>query len=231
MVSLMTLHAAKGLEFDTVFLPGWEEGLFPHQRALDESGARGSRRSAASPMSASRAPSAAHLISFAANRRVHNQWQSAIPSRFIDELPPEHVEVLSAPGLYGGGWRRGVAPGGGVSARETEFAPEAAERFSGWRDDRRVPGAATGGRSAEEARASFQSARKRALTRPERPRDAPEGIVVSTDPAIARFKSGDRVFHDKFGYGTVRVAEGDKLTIKFDHSDEKKVVASFVRRG
>jgi DNA helicase-2/ATP-dependent DNA helicase PcrA len=72
---------------------------------------------------------------------------------------------------------------------------------------------------------------QRALVRPERPRDEPEGLVVSTDPAIARFKQGDRVYHDKFGYGTVRLAEGEKLTIKFDHSDEKKVVASYVRRG
>ena len=72
---------------------------------------------------------------------------------------------------------------------------------------------------------------QRALVRPERPRDEPDGLVVSTDPAIARFKQGDRVFHDKFGYGTVRLAEGEKLTIKFDHSDEKKVVASFVKRG
>jgi DNA helicase-2/ATP-dependent DNA helicase PcrA len=110
------------------------------------------------------------------------------------------------------------------------------DQWRGWRDPasaRRAgaPGTATGGRSADEARRSFQSARKRALGRPERPRDEPEGIVVSTDPAAARFKPGDRVFHDKFGYGTVRVAEGEKLTIKFDHSDEKKVVASFVRRG
>jgi len=242
-VSLMTLHSAKGLEFETVFLPGWEEGVFPHQRALDESGKAGleeERRLAYVGLTRAKRNI---VISFAANRRIHNQWQSAIPSRFIDELPTEHVEVASDPGLYRGGWSRGVTPagsgGGGVAARETAFEPEKSERFSGWRDERRpqgapkgaAPGAASGGRSAEEARASFQSARGRALKRPERPRDAPDGIVVSTDPAIARFKSGDRVFHEKFGYGTVRIAEGDKLTIKFDHSDEKKVVASFVRRG
>jgi DNA helicase-2/ATP-dependent DNA helicase PcrA len=236
-VSLMTLHSAKGLEFETVFLPGWEEGVFPSQRTLDESGKSGleeERRLAY--VGLTRAKHRA-IISFAANRRIHNQWQSAIPSRFVDELPPEHVEVASEPGLYGSSWTRGVsAPTGrrGVSDRlgGIEFEAEAElEQWRGWRDRPRAPGAATGGRSADEARRSFQSARKRALGRPERPRDESEGIVVSTDPAAARFKPGDRVFHDKFGYGTVRVAEGEKLTIKFDHSDEKKVVASFVRRG
>jgi DNA helicase-2/ATP-dependent DNA helicase PcrA len=141
------------------------------------------------------------------------------------------VEVASEPGLYGSGWSRGVTPPGrrGVS---DDVEPEAKiEQWRGWRDPVHVPGAASGGRTAEEARRSFQSARKRALGRPERPREEAEGIVVSTDPAVARFKPGDRVFHDKFGYGTVRVAEGEKLTIKFDHTGEKKVLASFVRRG
>ncbi|MEC8176783.1 MAG: 3'-5' exonuclease, partial [Pseudomonadota bacterium] len=92
-VSLMTLHAAKGLEFDTVFLPGWEEGLFPHQRSLDESGTKGleeERRLAYVGLTRARQRA---TISFAGNRRTHGQWNSAIPSRFIDELPAEHVEV------------------------------------------------------------------------------------------------------------------------------------------
>src|SRR3546814_11159942 len=89
----MTLHAAKGLEFDTVFLPGWEEGLFPHQRALDQSGLAGleeERRLAYVGITRTRKNA---YISFAAHRRIHALWQSAIPSRFIDELPKEHVEV------------------------------------------------------------------------------------------------------------------------------------------
>ncbi len=101
-VNLMTLHGAKGLEFDTVFLPGWEEGLFPHQRALDEEGEKGleeERRLAYVGLTRARRRA---LISFAASRRIYNQWQSALPSRFVDELPAECVEHATEPGLYGG---------------------------------------------------------------------------------------------------------------------------------
>ena len=102
MVSIMTLHSAKGLEFDTVFLPGWEEGLFPHQRSLDENGVAGleeERRLAYVGITRARQRV---MISFAANRRIHNQWQSSIPSRFVDELPPDYVAIDSDPGLYRG---------------------------------------------------------------------------------------------------------------------------------
>ncbi len=109
-VTIMTLHAAKGLEFPVVFLPGWEDGLFPSQRSMDESGLKGleeERRLAY--VGITRAEELC-TITFAANRRVYGQWQSALPSRFIDELPPAHVEVLTPPGLYGGGFGA-AAPG------------------------------------------------------------------------------------------------------------------------
>src|SRR4029078_7844233 len=100
-VTLMTLHAAKGLEFDTVFLPGWEEDIFPNRRALDESGQKAleeERRLAYVGLTRAR-----HrvYISFAANRRVYNQWQASIPSRFVGELPKDAVEQESDPGLHG----------------------------------------------------------------------------------------------------------------------------------
>ncbi len=101
-INLMTLHAAKGLEFDTVFLPGWEEGLFPSQRTMDESGVAGleeERRLAY--VGLTRAKQRAR-ISFAANRRVHGSWQSALPSRFLSEIPEAHVETIVDEGFYGG---------------------------------------------------------------------------------------------------------------------------------
>ena len=115
MVNLMTLHAAKGLEFDSVFLPGWEEGIFPNQRTLEEGGTAAleeERRLAY--VGLTRAKQRCH-ISFAANRRIYAQWQPAIPSRFLDELPADHVEHHTAQGLYGSGLG-GVAPGAGANA-------------------------------------------------------------------------------------------------------------------
>ncbi len=202
MVSLMTLHGAKGLEFDTVFLPGWEEGLFPHQRAMDENGGAGleeERRLAY--VGITRARLRVH-VSFAANRRIHGLWQSAIPSRFIDELPPEHVEIASEAGLYGG------------RARETH-APSVP----------RMP--------AKQTFASGEKtvAKVRTVSRPPRPRTITGQAKRIAKPKVSRFEPGARIFHDKFGYGTVTSAEGDKLTIDFDHTGEKKVMDSFVKEG
>jgi DNA helicase II / ATP-dependent DNA helicase PcrA len=103
-VSIMTLHAAKGLEFPCVFLPGWEDGLFPSQRAMDESGLKGLEEERSLAYVGITRAQRLCTISFAANRRIYNQWQSAMPSRFVDELPEAHVEVLTPPGLYGGGF-------------------------------------------------------------------------------------------------------------------------------
>ena len=126
-VSIMTLHAAKGLEFPVVFLPGWEDGLFPSQRSMDESGVKGleeERRLAY--VGLTRAEQLC-TISFAANRRVYGQWQSQMPSRFVDELPSAHVEVLTPPGLYGGGMA--------AAASTIESRAERADVYNspGWR--------------------------------------------------------------------------------------------------
>ncbi len=98
-VNLMTLHGAKGLEFDTVFLPGWEEGLFPNQRALDEGGLKSleeERRLAYVGLTRARRRA---IVSHAANRRIYANWQTSIPSRFVDELPEEHVERAGSAAL------------------------------------------------------------------------------------------------------------------------------------
>ena len=127
-VNIMTLHSAKGLEFETVFLPGWEEGLFPHQRALDEGGRAGleeERRLAY--VGLTRAKKHLHIW-FVSNRRIHGLWQSTIPSRFLDELPEAHVEVAEAGNSYGGYgtalWRRRLRLGRG-GGRPNPTAPRA----------------------------------------------------------------------------------------------------------
>ncbi|MCA8878781.1 MAG: UvrD-helicase domain-containing protein [Rhodobacteraceae bacterium] len=202
-VSIMTLHAAKGLEFPAVFLPGWEDGLFPSQRSMDESGAAGleeERRLAY--VGITRAEEVC-TISFAANRRVFGQWQSQLPSRFIDELPEAHVDVLTPPGLYGGGY--------GAAARSTgptniEEAAAAANVYNspGWR--------------RLQARSGQHGLSQ--------PRESRAPAVDSQ--AISGFSPGDRVFHQKFGYGTVESVEGDKLGIAFDKAGTKHIVARFV---
>ncbi|MBD3678572.1 MAG: UvrD-helicase domain-containing protein [Rhodobacteraceae bacterium] len=199
-VSIMTLHAAKGLEFPAVFLPGWEDGLFPSQRSMDESGLKGleeERRLAY--VGITRAEELC-TISFASNRRVYGQWQSQMPSRFIDELPEAHVEVLTPPGLYGGGY--GAA--GMASTIEDRAASANVYNSPGWK--------------RMQSRGSV-----RGMSQPSESRNA----VIDLD-AVSFFTAGDRVFHQKFGYGTILGIEGDKLDIEFDKAGAKKVVAKFI---
>ncbi|MBP7066417.1 ATP-dependent helicase [Ferrovibrio sp.] len=200
MVSLMTLHAAKGLEFDYVFLPGWEEDLFPSRRAVEGNGVAGleeERRLAY--VGITRARRRAH-ISFAANRRIYNQWASAVPSRFIDELPAEHVEQRSQAGLYRGAQNHAF---GGAFAGSGFSAPNAGHSWNLSRQG--------GGRVIE--------GRARAVA------DSP------SSQAPRHFEIGERVFHQKFGYGRIRAVDGNKLLVAFDKAGEKKVIDSFVENA
>jgi DNA helicase II / ATP-dependent DNA helicase PcrA len=206
LVSIMTLHAAKGLEFETVFLAGWEEGLFPHQRAMDEGGTAAleeERRLAY--VGLTRAKKRA-IVSFVANRRVHNMWQSAIPSRFIDELPVEAVEVASEPGLYAG--KRRMDTGVRFEEEHTEPPSYRAPVWRGarWRDREETPKGP-----------KYQGPLITAKAKP-----VPAGAKTSP------FGVGERVFHQKFGYGEVLAADEDRLEIEFEKAGRKKVVASFV---
>jgi DNA helicase-2/ATP-dependent DNA helicase PcrA len=202
-VTIMTLHAAKGLEFPVVFLPGWEDGLFPSQRSMDESGLKGleeERRLAY--VGITRAEEVC-TISFASNRRVYGQWQSQLPSRFIDELPADHVEVLTAPGLYGGGFGAAASVGFG-SSLEDRVSKADVYNSPGWR------------RMQENSN-----------VRPMRQPSEARHVVIDME-AVSPYVLGDRVFHQKFGYGEVMGIEGDKLDIEFDHAGSKKVVARWV---
>lgn len=204
-VSIMTLHAAKGLEFPCVFLPGWEDGLFPSQRSMDESGLKGveeERRLAY--VGITRAEKYC-TISFVANRRVYNQWQNALPSRFIDELPADHVDVLTPPGLYGG-----------------SFGSAAPKEFDGM-----MRGSDLEGRAAK-ADVYNSPGWKRMQSRTQRPHANPTVARNVVDAEVVPFGLGDRVFHQKFGYGAVVEVDGDKLSVAFEKAGEKKVIASYV---
>ncbi len=195
-VSIMTLHAAKGLEFPAVFLPGWEDGLFPSQRSMDESGLKGleeERRLAY--VGITRAEEVC-TISFAANRRVFGQWQNSMPSRFIDELPEDHVEVLTPSGLYGGG-----QPAAGI---ETRAAEANVYNSPGWKR-----------MQARQGQYGMSQ-----------PRETRNTVIDAT--AVASFTLGERVFHQKFGYGAVVGIEGDKVEVDFEKAGTKKVVSRFL---
>jgi len=176
-ISLMTLHGAKGLEFGAVFLPGWEEGLFPSQKTMDENGIKGleeERRLAY--VGITRARKLAY-ISYVGNRRLYGNWMSAIPSRFVDELPDEHVEVTTDMGF------------------------------------------SQAGRSKHWDSSGFQPKPKKQIH---------DRKVITEDGIV--FARGERVFHDKFGYGTITNIDGHKLDIKFEHGGDKRVMDSFVKK-
>ncbi len=174
-ITLMTLHGAKGLEFDVVFLPGWEEGLFPSQRSMDENGVKGleeERRLAYVGITRAKKQS---FISYVGNRRMYGSWVNAIPSRFVDELPEEHIMSESESGLY------------------------------------------TPGRSNHWDSSGFNENNSRTHT---------EKRTVDGE-----LSTGDRVFHDKFGNGTIVHIDGQKLDINFDHAGQKRVMDSFVQKA
>ena len=198
MVSLMTLHAAKGLEFNHVFLPGWEEGTFPNQRSIDEGGAPAleeERRLAYVGLTRARQRA---YVSFASNRRIYNQWQSCIPSRFIEELPADQTDISAETGVYGG-----IPSQGGY-----------AESFAGgvdWDGKERGPGFDRWQRNRRHQTIIEGNAR-----------------TIDSGASDKKIRIGVRVFHQKFGYGKVIASESGKLEIEFEKAGTKKVMDSFV---
>jgi DNA helicase-2/ATP-dependent DNA helicase PcrA len=244
-VSIMTLHSAKGLEFDTVFLPGWEEGLFPHQRTLDDQGRAGleeERRLA--HVGLTRARRRVNIY-FSANRRMHGLWSSNIPSRFLDELPEADVEVAASKGgfsAYGNtgasrfdemthfgssygtpGWQRAQARGrfGGLDQDGDAYST---------RDEGRDGATRSPPPRAGEGQGRGMRAGSRGKPRARLPLTIEGELVAKSTGTVSEFALGDRVFHQKFGNGNVTAIDGNKLTIQFDKAGEKRVVDSFVER-
>ena len=211
-VQIMTLHGAKGLEFPLVFLPGWEEGVFPSQRSIDEKGEKGleeERRLAY--VGVTRAKSDAR-ISFAANRLVYGRWTSQLPSRFVDELPIDHVEAENDTGYYG------VTPGMKDAKSRWDEMPTFGAGYAspGWKRAQSF----TAGRApaAKPARHTLIEGDGR--------------LLATADPkAGGDWSKGQRVFHQKFGYGAVTAIEGNKLLIDFEKAGEKKVIDTFVEKA
>jgi DNA helicase-2/ATP-dependent DNA helicase PcrA len=208
-VQIMTLHSAKGLEFPLVFLPGWEEGVFPSQRSMDEKGEKGleeERRLAYVGITRAREEA---RISFAANRQVYGRWTSQLPSRFVDELPLANVEASSETGYYGGG------PGMQQHGSRWDESPSFGAGYSspGWK------------RAQQAGYHGSHPGRQQVIEG--------EGrlVAVSESSAASDYKRGDRVFHIKFGYGAVTFVEGNKLTVAFEKAGEKKVIDSFVEKA
>lgn len=211
-VQIMTLHGAKGLEFPLVFLPGWEEGVFPSQRSIDEKGEKGleeERRLAYVGVTRAKADA---RISFAANRLVYGRWTSQLPSRFVDELPIAHVEAESDTGYYG------ASTGMKEAKSRWDDAPTFGAGYTspGWQRAKAFTAAQTPGRRPDRNTVIEGEGR----------------LIATADPTSgAGWVKGQRVFHQKFGYGSVRVIEGNKLTVEFEKAGEKKVIDTFVEKA
>jgi DNA helicase-2/ATP-dependent DNA helicase PcrA len=206
-VTIMTIHAAKGLEFDTVYLPGWEEGVFPSQRSLDEGGLAAleeERRLAYVAITRARRRC---TILHAANRRIYGQWTSSIPSRFLAELPKEHIDeettMTGGESLWRAQWSERADPFAHLGPAQSM---RASTRGPGWQ----------------------RASRGKFNPEPQRVIEARASAVSLGNQGRTDLSLGQRVFHGKFGYGTIEAIEGNKLEIEFEKAGRKKVLDSFV---
>jgi DNA helicase-2/ATP-dependent DNA helicase PcrA len=207
-VTIMTIHAAKGLEFDIVYLPGWEEGIFPSQRALDEGGLASleeERRLAYVAITRARKKA---TVMHAANRRIYGQWTSSLPSRFVGELPEAHIDqettMSGGESLWRAQWSERADPFAHLGPAQ---GMRATTRGPGWQR------ASQGGRFNRD---------------PQRVIEAKASAVSLGNQGRTDLELGQRVFHGKFGYGKIVAQEGNKLEIEFEHAGLKKVLDSFV---
>ena len=206
-VTIMTIHAAKGLEFDTVFCVGWEEGLFPSQRSLDEGGTASleeERRLAYVAITRARRMA---VVLHAANRRIYGQWNSSLPSRFVGELPDEHIESETT-----------------MSGGESLWRANWSERADPFADVARGTGRGPGWQRAASQGSGFTPTPSRVV-------EARTSAISLGNKGRSDLSKGQRVFHQKFGYGTIETIEGNKLEVSFETAGQKRVLDSFVTPG
>ncbi|SIO03745.1 DNA helicase-2 / ATP-dependent DNA helicase PcrA [Parasphingorhabdus marina DSM 22363] len=207
-VTIMTMHGAKGLEYDHVFCAGWEEGVFPSQRSLDEGGIASLEEERRLAYVAITRAKKKCTIFHAANRRIYGQWTSSIPSRFIGELPEDHIEQESSmsggESLWRANWSENSDPFAHLAAAN---ATRAGQRGPGWK--------------RASSSGSFS-------TKPQNIREARRSAVSMGNKGRDDIAIGQRIFHTKFGYGEVMDKEGNKLEIAFEKAGSKRVLDSFV---
>ena len=211
-ISLMTLHAAKGLEFDVVFLPGWEEGLFPHQRSLDEGGSNSleeERRLAY--VAITRAKKQLYILT-ALNRRVYGQWQNNLPSRFINELPPQNIELVNNASNY---FQRSDVSSSGSYWGTKDYQRSEPDEFGEY--EYSDGGGYTYTREYNNSYQGYNSWNNMSKAR-QAAKNATSDIAI-----------GSRVYHESFGYGRVKNVEGRKLEIIFDKAGYKRLMKDYVK--
>ena len=227
-ITIMTIHAAKGLEFPIVYLAGWEEGVFPSQRALDEGGLASleeERRLAYVAITRARRRA---TIFHAANRRIYGQWTSSIPSRFVAELPDDHVErettMTGGESLWRAQWSEHSDPFAHLGPAQAHRATTRGPGFQ-----RALNPSPLAGEGDSRLGASGERGSRDPYARP--PIEVRASAVSLGNKGRDDLSQGQRVFHGKFGYGTIAAIEGNKLEIDFEHAGRKRVLDSFVSLG
>lgn len=215
-VMLITLHSAKGLEFDVVFLPGWEEGLFPHQRCLDEGGSESleeERRLAY--VAITRARKKLYIL-MAHNRRVYGQWQNNLPSRFINELPPQNIEIVNNCSNYFGNNTYGSNKFSGNSYNKSWYSNKPKSQAN------------------HNANVTYDDDDRYSYVRDDDADQSWNGSIYQAKQSAKNQMSatpvGSKVYHESFGYGKVVSIEGNKLEIVFENFGHKKLMKDYVTK-